>query len=122
MEIGAINAITYSSVSSQAKDPPWGAEDLSKLRMLMGEGLSESEIARQLGTTIGDVAQKVAALTASTSNTAGVGSAAGTGSTSGAAAASATASSGAAASSSAASSAGTAAANPLVGNNVDITV
>ncbi len=116
MAIGAINAITYSSVSTQAKDPPWGAEDLSKLRMLMDEGLSDGEIARQLGATIGDVMQKVASLTASTPNTAGVGSASGTASTSGAAPASATAASGAA------SSPGTVAANPLVGTNVDITV
>ncbi len=70
MDIGAVKAVTVTDFSSPAKDPPWGAEDLSKLRLLMDQGLSNSEIARELGTTINDVMRKVASLSSSTSDTA----------------------------------------------------
>ena len=69
MNIGAIKSVTLAAASPPVKDPPWRAEDLSKLKMLMDEGLSDAEIARELGATITGVAQQVAALTASPSDT-----------------------------------------------------
>ena len=77
MDIGAVKAITFTDFSAPAKDPPWGAEDLSKLRLLMDQGLSDSQMAKALGTTINDVRQKVASLSSSTSDTANNGSSSG---------------------------------------------
>ncbi|MDR3567298.1 MAG: hypothetical protein P4L43_04645 [Syntrophobacteraceae bacterium] len=68
MNIGAIKSVSLTAVLP-VKDPPWGAEDMSKLKLLMDQGLSDAEIARELGATINDVSQQVAALAASASDT-----------------------------------------------------
>ncbi len=69
MSIEAIKAITSTTATlDQSKDPPWGSKDLSKLRLLMNQGYTVSEMARELGTTINDVSQMVSQLTLPSAN------------------------------------------------------
>jgi hypothetical protein len=51
-----------------SKDPPWGAKDLEKLKLLVDQGFTTVQIARELGANVNDVQQMVGVLRQSASN------------------------------------------------------
>jgi hypothetical protein len=69
MSIGTLQASTSASLLALSKDPPWGSKDLEKLKMLVDQGFSAVQIARQLGANVNDVQQMVGVIKQSASNT-----------------------------------------------------